>query len=203
MIKTLWTSAAVSAFALAAAACAQTSADTTTTASNPSASAEQTTPAASTDAELRAYLAARGEIEPITARYASMSAEERAAATSQIVEIQQRHNLTAARYDAISRAIQSDAALAARVAALQSFSDAQVQAFAAASLEIDPISRDLAAASAEERAQGAEQIRQILARHNLDGATYNAIATRAQTDQALQQRIASLRPNQSEGDSAE
>lgn len=203
MIKTLWTSAAVSAFALTAAACAQTGADTTTTASNPSAPAQQTTPAASTDAELQAYLAAHGEIEPITARYASMSAEERAAATSQIVEIQQRHNLTPARYDAISRAIQSDAALAARVAALQSFSDAQVRAFAAASVEIDPISRDLAAASAEERAQGAEQIREILARHNLDGATYNAIATRAQTDQALQQRIASLRPDPSEGDGAE
>ena len=87
--------------------------------------------------------------------------------------------------------------------ALKMMSSMTTEAFAAASLEIDPISRDLAAASAEERAQGAEQIRQILARHNLDGATYNAIATRAQTDQALQQRIASLRPNQSEGDSAE
>lgn len=48
-------------------------------------------------------------------------------------------------------------------AATQStFTDAQLQAFAAASLEIDPISRALPTANDEQRAAATAQIREIL-----------------------------------------
>ena len=73
------------------------------------------------------------------------------------------------------------------------YSDAQLRAFAAASTEIDPISRALPDASAEQRSAAAGQIRSILQRHNIDSATYNAIAAQAQTDAALAARINALR----------
>jgi hypothetical protein len=120
MIKTLWTSAAMGALALAVAACAQTGASTTTSTASNAPSATRSQPATSanvTDAELTAFLAAREEIAPITSRYATMTSEERTQATAQIVDIQRRNNLTAARYDAISRAVQNDPALASRVLA--------------------------------------------------------------------------------------
>jgi hypothetical protein len=72
------------------------------------------------------------------------------------------------------------------------FTDANLRAFAAASVEIEPINRSLATASAEQRTQATERIRAILARHNLDGATYNAIAARAQSDPAFAARIRAL-----------
>ena len=143
------------------------------------------------EAELQAYIAARDEIAPITARYASMSAQERTPATAQIVEIQQRHNLTAARYDAIERGIQSDPELAQRAAG-EGFTDAQLRAFAEASLEIDPISRQFAAAPPAEQQRLATEMRDILARYELDGSAYNAIASAAQTDAELAARIAAL-----------
>ena len=73
------------------------------------------------------------------------------------------------------------------------YSDAQLRAFAAASTEIDPISRALPDASTEQRSAAAGQIRSILQRHNIDSATYNAIAAQAQTDAALAARINALR----------
>jgi hypothetical protein len=195
MIKTLWTSAAMGALALAVAACAQTGASTTTSTASNAPSATRSQPATSanvTDAELTAFLAAREEIAPITSRYATMTSEERTQATAQIVDIQRRNNLTAARYDAISRAVQNDPALASRVLAEGGFTDAQLRAFAQASLEIDPISRGLANATPAEQTQAANQIREILERNNLDGATYNAIVAQAQTDAELSARIAAL-----------
>ncbi len=193
MFKTLWTSAAVSAIALAAAACAQTGADVqsntmqSNTASTQQGAANVSAPVG--DADLQAYTAARNEIAPITAGFAELTDEQRAQATAQIIAIQQRYNLTPARYDAIARALESNPELAQRHEAMQGFSDAQVASFAAASVEIDPVARDLANASETEQAEGAEHIRQILDRHGLDGATYTAIATTAQTDPDLQQRI--------------
>ena len=73
------------------------------------------------------------------------------------------------------------------------YTDAQLRAFAAASAEIDPISRTLPSASAEQRAAAAVQIRGVLQRNNIDSATYNAIAAQAQTDAALVARINALR----------
>lgn len=77
-------------------------------------------------------------------------------------------------------------------AAPTTFTDAQLTSFAAAAIEIDPISRSVATQTPEQRAASTEQIRQILARNNLDSATYNAIAARAQSDPTLAARIASL-----------
>jgi len=81
------------------------------------------------------------------------------------------------------------------VAAPTSFTDAQLQSFVTASRQIEPLNRQVQTATPEQRAQLATQIRGILTQNNLDGATYNAIATRAQTDQALATRIATLQAN--------
>lgn len=191
MRKTVWLGAALSAAALAA--CAGATGATNDAARSATSTQAQTTASGYSDEELRHFLAARAEIDPITANYANLTAEQRTQATQQIIDIQARHTITPARYDAIARAIQSDAALSTRVTGLQGFSDAQLSAFARASIEIDPINRTLANASEAERAQATVQIRTVLERNNLDGATYNAIATRAQTDQALSARIAALR----------
>jgi uncharacterized protein DUF4168 len=73
-----------------------------------------------------------------------------------------------------------------------SFTDEQLRAFSAAAREIQPMNAQLTSGTAEQRATAAEHVRQILARNNLDGATYNAIAAQAQSDPALAQRIAAL-----------
>lgn len=73
------------------------------------------------------------------------------------------------------------------------FTDVQLRSFAAASTEIEPISRSITASStAEQRTQAATQIRGILQRNNLDSTTYNAIAAQARTDTALAGRIRAL-----------
>jgi hypothetical protein len=74
------------------------------------------------------------------------------------------------------------------------YTDAQIQAFAAASAEIDPISRSLPTASATQRTEAAARIRTVLQQHNLDSNTYNSIAAQAQTDTALAARINAARP---------
>lgn len=194
MMRKSWTYASAAAAALMLAACGTSGADSVSsnTTATPNAAAPTATADAFTDAEIQTYLAARAEIDPIQSRYASMTPQERAQATTQIIEIQQRHNLTAGRYDAITRRAQTDTVLAARLNSAQGFTEDQLRAFAAASLEIDPISRDLTNATEAERTQAANQIREILERNDLDGATYNAIATRAQTDADLRGRIAAL-----------
>lgn len=186
-----WQSAALAA-ALAG-ACTSTSggADTASAQAAPTQQAPAQ-PASYTDEQLRAYVAAKREIEPIQANYATLSEEQRAQATAQIRAIQERHGLTAVTYDRIATRARTDATLAGRITALEvgSFSDAQIAAFARASLEIDPLNRALAAASEAERPQLAAQIRAVLDRYQLEGATYNAIAAQAQRDPALAQRIA-------------
>lgn len=81
------------------------------------------------------------------------------------------------------------------------FTDAQLRSFAAASAEIDPLNRNLASASAEQRTQITGQIRAALERNNLDSDTYNAIAARAQSDRQLAARIAALHPQHPGGGS--
>lgn len=63
-----------------------------------------------------------------------------------------------------------------------SYSDAQLRAYAAAKAELDRLGQ---AATDAQRLQ-------VLGRHNLDAATYTAIAAAARTDRSLAQRIASL-----------
>lgn len=87
---------------------------------------------------------------------------------------------------------QATPAPAAPAAAPTSFTDAQLQSFVTASRQIEPLNRQVQTATPEQRTALATQIRSILTANNLDGATYNAIATRAQSDPSLAQRIASL-----------
>lgn len=102
--------------------------------------------------------------------------------------------LTIALGAAMPAAAQTTEAPPAQAQQPAAFTDAQISAFAAASQEIDPISRRLASATPEERAEGATEIRAILTRHNLEAETYNAIATQAQNDTGLQARIMAALP---------
>jgi hypothetical protein len=166
---------------------------------NQNGSAQTPAPAASpyTDAQLQAFVAARTEIQRLTP---GQTAEAQAQNQQRISEILQRNALTPDVYNQIETASRADQALANRISAAgavnTNYTDAQLQAFVAASAEIDPLNRQIAAAPAEQRAQIGAQIRAALQRHSLDIETYNGIAARAQTDQALGQRIAQLRTAQ-------
>jgi hypothetical protein len=74
------------------------------------------------------------------------------------------------------------AAAAQPSGATHMYSDAQVQAFVAARTEIQALPPNT----------DQTQIAQILSRHSLAPDVYNAIATRAQTDQTLSNRIAAV-----------
>lgn len=177
---------------LAAAACASGSGSDTGSTARTSA---QTAPASEfSDAQVQTFVTARGEIEPIQRTFASLSAEQRTQASTQITSIMQRNGIDAVTYNNIETRARTDQALANRIAALRvgNFSDAQLRSFVAASLEIDPITRSLTGATPEQQTQATTQIREILTRNNLNSETYNGIAARAQTDQALAARIAQL-----------
>lgn len=188
------------------AACAS-GAESTTASARPSALEESTldestaTQATMTspysDAQVQSFVAARAEIQQLTP---GQTADAQAANQQRIGEILLRNNLGPDVYNAIEAAARTDQALANRVAAAgvsnASFTDAQLQAFVAASAQIDPLNRQIATATPEQRTQIGAQIRAALSQHNLDIDTYNGIAARAQTDQALGQRIAQLRAAQ-------
>lgn len=185
--------AGVSVAALSVAACAGTANTTSNTTSIATAQTQQpvTDPASMSDAQLRAFVAAREEITPLQEGFATQTPEQRTQTTAQITQVLQSHGLTPPQYNAISNRAAQDTTFGARLAAFapDTFGDANLRAFAAASIEIDPITRDLAAATPEQRTQATEQIRQILERNNLDSATYNAIAARAQAEPAFAQHI--------------
>jgi hypothetical protein len=67
-----------------------------------------------------------------------------------------------------------------------------LRSFATAAHDIQPLNAQLTTGTPEQRTAATEQVRQILARNSLDGATYNAIASQAHADPALAQRIAAL-----------
>ena len=74
------------------------------------------------------------------------------------------------------------------------YSDAQLHDFARASVELDQLKRGLGEnPSADEQQRAATEAQAVLQRHNLDAPTYNAIASRANTDEALAQRIMRMR----------
>lgn len=162
-----------------------------------STAAQASTASPYSDAQIQSFVAARTEIQTLTP---GQTAEAQAANQQRIGEILARNNLTPGAYNAIEAAARTDQALANRVAAAgvsgTSFTDAQLQAFVAASAQIDPLNRQIATATPEQRTQIGAQIRAALSQHNLDIDTYNGIAARAQTDQALGQRIAQLRAAQ-------
>ena len=157
--------------------------------------AAQATQQSITDAQLQAYLAANREIEPISSRVAQMTPQQRLQATAQIRSILRRHDLTGDQYNAIDTQARADQTLARRIAAIrvQDVSDQTLRRFVAALAEIDPISRSLMGEATEaQRAEAAAQIRSVLERHEITAAMYNAIAARAQNDEAFATRIAQL-----------
>jgi len=178
---------------LAMAACAGGASTETSTSAQTSTT--QSTASAYTDAQVRAYVTARSEIEPIQRTYGSLSAEQRTQATAQITQIMQRHGFTAVTYNALETRARTDQDLANRISALSvsgEFTDVQLRSFVTASRDITPITQGLTTATPEQQAQASTQIREILQRNNLNSDIYNGIAARAQTDQALAARIAAL-----------
>ena len=150
-LLTIAVSAALSAMGMAAGAHVETAA---------AQAAQQTY----TDAQLRAYVAASREVEPISGRIAQMSPQERTQATTQIRTILRRHEITGDQYNAIESQARTDETLAQRIAALhvQNLTDDTLRRFVTAAREIDPISRGLPAQPTEtQRAEAAAQIRRI------------------------------------------
>lgn len=149
-----------------------------------------------TDAQVNAYVATSREVARInSALSANATAAQREQAGVEVGQVLQRHNLDYATYNAINERITTDQQLANRVAVQRvgSVTNAELVNFIGASEEIDPINRGLVNATAEQRAQAAQQIRAILVRYNLDTTTYNGIAVRAQNDQTFAERLANLR----------
>jgi len=84
-------------------------------------------------------------------------------------------------------------------AAPATYTDAQLRSFATASRDIQPLQGQLTSGTPEQQAVATTQVRAILQRNNLDGATYNAIATQAHADPAFAARIAALSSSSSPG----
>jgi biotin synthase-like enzyme len=103
--------------------------------------------------------------------------------------------MTPDQYNAILSAAQIDQALNNRISVAavgDSFTDAQLRSFIAASIEIQPINATLASGTDAERAAAAEQIRGILQRNNLNIETYNGIAAQIRSNPELQTRLNAL-----------
>ncbi len=182
------------------AACASNESQTDSSNATTAADADQvSTQSGYSDAQVQAFVGARDEIQELTP---GQTVEQQAQNQQRISEILQRHGIAPDVYNSIQSAAQTDQSLANRIAAASvgtSFSDAQLQAFVAASAEIDPLNRAIATAPEAERESLGAQIIAALERHNLDVETYNGIAARAPSDQELAARIAQLRAEASEG----
>lgn len=80
-------------------------------------------------------------------------------------------------------------------AAPATYTDAQLRSFAVAARQIQPLNAQLTSGTPEQRTAATTQVRAILQQNNLDGATYNAIAAKAQADPAFAARISALAPS--------
>jgi hypothetical protein len=203
MIKPNLLPAAALAAALGAAACAgsndnnslspveQNAANAAATTSAPAPAAEMTT-SGYTDTQLRAFLAVNREVGALNR---GTTEAEQAEFTRQAGEILTRHGLDPKTFNAIVNQARTDEALSQRLSALQieNVSDDTLRRFLAAAAEVQPIAQGISAESTEaQRQQASDQIGAVLQRHQIDSATYNAIAQRAQTDAALAARINAL-----------
>jgi hypothetical protein len=202
MIKPNLLPAVALAAALGAAACAGSNDDSLSPVEQNAANAAAATPAPAaaaetttsgyTDTQLRAFLAVNREVGALNR---GTTEAEQAEFTRQAGEILTRHGLDPTTFNAIVSEARTDQALSERLAALQieTLSDDTLRRFLAAAAEVQPIARGITAESTEaQRQQASDQIGAVLQRHQIDSATYNAIAQRAQTDAALVARINAL-----------
>lgn len=156
--------------------------------------AEQPAAQTFTDTQIAAYVAASEEIDPIARATVGQSDQQQMTAAQQVQVILARNNIDLATYNAIGAQARADQALANRISAerVSTVTEADLRAFVAASREIDPISRAAASGTEAQRQQAATQINEILARNNIDAATYNGIAARAQNEPELAARITTM-----------
>ncbi|MBY0566468.1 MAG: DUF4168 domain-containing protein [Hyphomonadaceae bacterium] len=193
----------VAASALLGVAGCASNGDDTAVAAAPRSAAPQTqsapqmsTPAPATsgytDAQIESFVRAREQINQISP---GATPEQQAANQQRISQILQENGITPDQYNAILSAARTDQALNNRISVAavgDSFSDAQLRSFIAASIEIQPINATLASGTDAERAAAAEQIRGILQRNNLDIETYNGIAAQIRSNPELQTRLNTL-----------
>jgi hypothetical protein len=186
---------------LGVAACASN--DDTAVAAAPQSAAPQTqsapqmsTPAPATggytDTQIESFVRAREQINQLSP---GATPEQQAANQQRISQILQESGMTPDQYNAILSAAQIDQALNNRISVAavgDSFTDAQLRSFIAASIEIQPINATLASGTDAERAAAAEQIRGILQRNNLNIETYNGIAAQIRSNPELQTRLNTL-----------
>lgn len=82
----------------------------------------------------------------------------------------------------------------AQAPAADGFTEGQLHDFARATLELDEVLRGLGDNPTQaQREQASGEAQAVLTRHNLDVDTFNAIALRARDDEALAQRIRTMR----------
>ena len=127
MSRISWMVAACSVAVLGVSACAGTNSDDDLAQSAAPAAQTQAAPepasgasaGAYSDAQLEAFVAAATQINPIAQGLPTATPEQRTAAAEQIRGILAANNLDANTYNAIASSAQTDTALAARIAALQ------------------------------------------------------------------------------------
>jgi len=76
------------------------------------------------DEQLRAFVAASTEVQPLTESLAAATPSARTAVTAQIGAALERHNISAAAYNDIATRAQADSALAARINTLRQAGEA-------------------------------------------------------------------------------
>jgi hypothetical protein len=191
MMVRFTSTAACAALLVALGACAGGGAQSDTSASTQTAS--PTAPSNTySDAQVQSYIAARSAIGQLSPGSTTEAQRENQLRIGQIL---QQNNLTPDTYNAIAARAQTDQTLANRIAAASvgdEFTDAQLQAFVAAGIEIQPLNQQLATATPEQRTAIAEQIRGVLQRNNLSIEAYNGIAAQAQDDPELAARITAI-----------
>jgi len=175
-------------------ASAQSAAQQAQTAPPAQAQAQAQAPATTgyTDAQIEAFVAARDQINQMSP---GSTPEQQAANQQRIAQILQEAGITPDLYNQILAASQTDQTLNNRIAVAavgDSFTDAQLQAFIAATTEIQPLNTALSTGTPEEREQAAEQVRNILQRNNLTIETYNGIAAQIRSNPELQARLNAL-----------
>lgn len=100
----------------------QTHTPSNTTGQHGSAQTQSAAQTSFTDAQLRAFVAASAEIDPINRQLQANPGGDQTAAVQQIRDVLARHSLDADTYNAIARQASQDQALAARIAAMQTAS---------------------------------------------------------------------------------
>lgn len=157
------------------------------------------------DADLRAFAAAMGEVQTVAAAVEGTPTAEQQATMAAAV---QNSGLAIERFNTIATAVSQDPALRARIAVVTApapapgsvaagVSDQELSQFAAAMGVVQAVAAQVegGAASAEQQAEMAAAVQNS----GLDIERFNAISTAVSQDESLQARIALINARQASG----